>query len=237
MKSKKLVVFAICSGMLFSFYQGMMTIKYKAFPYNQLQAIKRALGMKPSPGRSGFYQDKTSFFEKHGWTGFDVVFIGSSRTGGAEWQEMFPSIKVANRGISGDRADGVMDRLESIYSTSASKAFIMLGLNDISRGKSVEEVFDVYRKIVDKLVEYGMHVYVQSSILSGKRREYLNNSLIALNENMRMFANKNDSVTYIDINVGLTRDSLLNAIYTRDGTHLNGDGYAVWKKLIKTYIQ
>ena len=214
MKSKKLAIFVIFTGMLFSFNHGMATIKYKVFPYKQLQLIKKNLGMGPGPSHSGIYRDKKSFFEKHGRNGYDAVFIGDSRTDGAEWQEMFPSIKVANRGISGNRAEGVMDQLDSILSTSAAKAFIMVGINDISRGMSVYKVFNTYKNIVGKLVDHGMHVYVQSSILSGKRREYLNKNLIALNEKLRLFANQTDSVTYIDINVGLTQDSLLkNNLY------------------------
>jgi lysophospholipase L1-like esterase len=165
------------------------------------------------------------------------VFIGDSITDYAEWQELFPSIRIANRGIGNDRTDGVIKRLESIYSTSASKAFIMIGTNDFAYGMNINDVYGNYKSIVSKLVDHGMEVYIQSTILVGKRHEYLNKRIMALNERLRKFANQTNLVTYIDLNVGLAQDSLLKTTYSRDDVHLNGDGYAIWKELIKSYIQ
>ena len=168
---------------------------------------------------------------------YDVVFIGDSITNGAEWQDLFPSLRIANRGVNGDRTDGVIKRLESIYSTSASKAFMMIGINDFDSGMSVNEVFDNYKNIVSKLVDHGMEVYIQSTILAGKRYEGMNKRIMELNERLQVLAKQTDSVTYIDLNVVLAPDSLLKTRYTWDDIHLNKDGYAMWKELIKSYLQ
>ncbi len=237
MKSNKFFVIVICTSMFLSFGYGVVTVQYKIFPFEQLRVIRQIVSPRPAPSHYDYFYHKKSFFEQHGGHSYDVVFIGDSSTDNAEWQDLFPSLRIANRGIHGDRTDGVIQRLENIYSTSAPKAFMMIGINDFVYGTSVNEVFDNYKNIVTKLVEHGMEVYIQSTILAGKRKKYLNKRIMALNERLQVLAEQTDSVTYIDLNVGLAPDSLLKTTYSRDDVHLNGDGYAMWKELIKSYIQ
>ena len=236
MKSNKLIVIAVCASML-SFAYGVVTVKYRVFPFEQLTAVKKALNLSPSPRYSDYFYHKKSFFEQHGRSNYDVVFIGDSITDGAEWEDLFPSLEIANRGIGGDRADGVLKRLDSIYSTSASRAFIMIGINDLNAGMGVDEVFNNYMDIVNALSEHEMKVYIQSTIFAGKQLEYLNTKIFSLNERLKTFSEQNNAVTYIDLNAGLAKDSLLNPIYSRDGVHLNGNGYAVWKDTISLYLK
>ena len=113
----------------------------------------------------------------------------------------------------------------------------MIGINDFNSGMSVDEVFENYKTIVSQLVEHGMKVYIQSTIFAGKRLDKLNPKIEALNERLSLFATTKESITYIDLNAGLAKNSLLNPIYSRDDVHLNGNGYAVWKSIIRPYIQ
>ena len=72
---------------------------------------------------------------------------------------------------------------------------------------------------------------------SRKRNLYCHNTKIkALNEQLKKIADANESVTYIDLNIILAKDSFLNADYSRNGIHLNGTGYAVWKNLIENHL-
>ncbi len=222
--------------MLVAFTYGMMTVQYKIFPFKQVVSIVKVISSKTSLKHSDYFYHKKSFFEQHGAHNYDAVLIGDSLTDDAEWQDLFPSLKLANRGIDGDRTNGILKRLEGIYSTSAPKAFIMIGINDFSWGKSVDEVFNNYKIIVHKLVDKKMDVYIQSTILAGKQKKGLNKKVTLLNEHLQVLAKQTESITYIDLNAGLATDSLLNAKFTRDGIHLNGDGYAVWKERLKPYI-
>ncbi len=237
MKLNKFRVIAVCAGMLFSFIYGMISIQYKVFPFEQMKAIKNIVSPKPKPKYSDYFYHKKSFFEQNGTRNYDVVFIGDSITDGAEWQDLFPSMKIANRGIDGDRTDGILKRLDSIYSTSADRAFIMVGVNDFGLDMRVDEVFENYRTIVNKLSEQGMKVYIQSTIFTGKRLEERNIKIIALNKKLELLAKQKDSITYIDLNAGLAKGSLLNPMYSRDGVHLNGEGYTAWKGIISQYVQ
>jgi len=258
MRSNKPLIIVLCLSIIFSYIYGMMTVQYKFFPFRQLRSIKQFLNpdvnakqiakssvnakqiAKPSTNtnlsHSDYFYHKKSFFDHHGGHEYDVVFIGDSITDGAEWKELFPSLKIANRGIDGDRTDGILNRMDSIYSTNARKAFIMIGLNDFSNGAKVSNVAENYNSIISKLVAHGMHVYAQSTILAGKQKAKQNTKIKALNEQLKKIADANESVTYIDLNMSLAKDSFLNPDYSRDGFHLNGSGYAVWKELIENHL-
>ncbi len=242
MTNSNKIMLVVCSGIL-SFIYGMATVAYQIFPFEQVRDIKQILVPKPKPKPkltySNYFYHKKSFFEQHGRNNYDVVFIGDSITDGAEWEDLFPSIKIANRGIDGDRTDGILKRLDSIYSTSAHSAFIMVGVNDFSHEVSVDEVFYNYTNIVNHLIEKGMKVYIQSTILTGKQfdQQNWNKKIIELNNKLKLLANRHNSVTYIDLNSGLTKNNFLNPMYSRDGVHLNADGYAVWRDIIIPYIK
>ena len=161
MRSNKPLIIVLCLSIIFSYIYGMMTVKYNFFPFRQLKSIKHFLYpsvkakqvLKPSanenPSHSDYFYHKKSFFDLHGGHEYDVVFIGDSITDGAEWNELFPSLKIANRGISGDRTDGVLKRMDSIYSTNAKKAFIMIGLNDLLNGAEINSVVENYNSIIE----------------------------------------------------------------------------------------
>lgn len=100
----------------------------------------------------------------------------------------------------------------------------------------MNDVIDNYKSIISNLVAHGMQTFVQSTILAGNQKADLNKKIMALNDGLKKLARDNKSFTYIDLNAGLARDSVLESKYSRDGIHLNGSGYTVWKDLIKRYL-
>jgi len=226
--------------MIFSFLYGVITVQYKIPPFEQLRAIKQLVSPGPKqpsdPGYSNYYDHKKAVFEQDRGQ-YDVVFIGDSITDGAEWEDLFHWLKIANRGINNDRTDGVLKRMDSIYSTNAKKAFIMIGINDFSHGAEVDDVVNNYKNIMSHLVAHGMQTYVQSTILAGSQHNELNHNIMALNNRLKKMADENKLFTYIDLNAGLANGTVLDPKYTLDGIHLNGSGYAVWKDIIKSYLQ
>ena len=72
-------------------------------------------------------------------------------TNGAEWNELFPRKRVKNRGISGDTSEGVYDRLDALVKGKPAKIFILIGINDISRGIEVETIVQNMKRIVEKI--------------------------------------------------------------------------------------
>ena len=61
------------------------------------------------------------------------------------WDELLNNDTIQNRGISGDTTDGVLDRLNSI-NKNIKQVFIMIGVNDIMRGRDLDVIFANYLK-------------------------------------------------------------------------------------------
>ncbi len=100
---------------------------------------------------STFYVQRASLFSKLTITPKDIVFIGNSITNGAEWSELFPQKRVKNRGISGDTSEGAYDRLDVLVKGKPAKIFVLIGINDISRGIEVETIVQNMKQIVEKI--------------------------------------------------------------------------------------
>ena len=95
-----------------------------------------------------YYKHKKSQFEILALNEkYKTIMLGDSITDEAQWDELLNSDTIQNRGISGDTTDGVIDRLNPI-GKNIEKVFIMIGVNDIMRGKPVDEVYLNYLKII-----------------------------------------------------------------------------------------
>ena len=236
-RSKAVILVLVLSTISYSY--GFLTAQLKIFPFEIIRYTKKIL-LEESVIRSHIYFHKKSFFEEFGQSKYDVVFIGDSLTDSAEWEDIFPNYKIANRGIDSDTSDGILERLDSILSTKADKAFIMVGINDFSRGTSASSVFKNYEKIVNALQSSGFKVYIQSTILGGSRvselNDSINDSINELNKKLKKLAIENHDLTYIDLNNTLTKNGLLLRKFTLDDVHLNGNGYKVWKESIKNFL-
>jgi 6-phosphogluconolactonase len=82
-----------------------------------------------------------------------VVFLGDSITQG--WGTLakdFPTIKVANRGISGDTSRGVLQRLkEDVLDIEPAAVVLLIGTNDIGLNGTPEEVAENTRLILQAI--------------------------------------------------------------------------------------
>jgi lysophospholipase L1-like esterase len=224
----------------FGYLWGGLTVYEQIFPFEKIRHLKNKLTGKHTVNNSlsanPNWKERREQFEIFGRQA-DVVMIGDSITQGGHWDDIFPNIKVANRGIGGDRTDDVIGRLENIISVKPKKAFIMIGINDLGLGRSVDDIFSDYMKIVTTLENNKIQVYIQSTLECSKSDwvEKLQN-VRKLNEKLKTYATDN-KITFININDGLTsqEDGLLKE-YTHDGIHLLGNGYVVWSKTITPYI-
>ena len=222
---------------------GLITGKYHIFPYQQIKHIKNFMvADKKNNLKAGtktnkyYYSDKKSFFEVNG-SKADIVMIGGSIIDRAEWNELFSNISIVNRGISGDTTRDVLNRMESIYSTNAKKAFIMLGLNDLGRHIPVDEIISKYEKIVFQLKQHGITPYIQSVLFLGDKHADRNKDVLKLNLKLQELSEK-ENVVFIDLNKVLSENGKLKkSVSSKDDIHLNGDGYFAWKNSIKKYIQ
>ena len=81
----------------------------------------------------------------------EIVFLGNSITDGAEWFELLGNKRCRNRGISADVTEGVLLRLDAVTKLQPAKIFIMIGVNDLSRNMTVDEITANYRTILERI--------------------------------------------------------------------------------------
>src|ERR1700691_2534070 len=84
---------------------GASIYKFKLFPVSTVRAARNVvlgdpLGRFMANNSTDPRNTVFEAFHPHA----DIVMIGDSITNNGEWQEMFPGISIANRGIAGDRS-------------------------------------------------------------------------------------------------------------------------------------
>lgn len=235
------IFYVICT--LSAYFWGVVSGYKHLFPTRQLFLLQNRLVSSGSL-LSGTYlmryvaqtKPSNSLFEAI-QTQSDIVMVGDSLTQDGLWSEMFPAVKIANRGIGGDRTIDVLNRMGPILATKSKKAFILLGLNDFAYGVSVDQVFSNYIKIIQALQKNRMTVYIQSTLECSRATCGTQDDMVrALNLKLQAYAKEN-KIVYIDLNKVLApKNTGLLPIYTYDGSHLSGRGYAQWGALINRLI-
>ena len=175
----------------------------------------------------------------------EIVFLGNSITDGAEWSELFGNRKCRNRGISGDVTEGVLFRLDAVTRLKPAKIFIMIGVNDLSRNMTVDEIVFNYRAILERIRKETpkTKVYVESVLpvnpATGYALNHTNKTdlIIELNGRLKALASEFGH-TYIDLfSVMADKDNHLPRRYSIDGLHLSYEGYRVWAETIKEFVR
>jgi lysophospholipase L1-like esterase len=192
-----------------------------------------------------YYWHSKDMFDHLPDTRNEIVFLGNSITDGAEWFELLQNKRCRNRGISGDVTEGILLRLDGVTRLKPSAIFLLIGINDLSRNISVDEITGRYREILQRIQNETpkTKVYVQSVMPvnpatgGNKRLEGKTELIIELNSRLQTLA-KEFGMTYIDLFTPLAdNNNLLPRKYSFDGLHLSYEGYGVWAGILREYVK
>jgi lysophospholipase L1-like esterase len=192
-----------------------------------------------------FYDQRYSLFEVLPDTPGEIIMLGNSITNGANWHEIFNNHNIKNRGISGDNTFGILNRLEEVTSSKPEKVFLLIGINDISKNTPVSVILNNYRSIVNGIKQQSpqTRIYLQSLMPTSNDFPLFPNAknkddqILAVNIGIEAIA-KETGATFIDLFPHfLSTDGKLNAAYTNDGLHLTGEGYLLWAKILRPYVE
>lgn len=176
-----------------------------------------------------YFDRINNVFEKNPLKATDIVFLGNSITeNGGSWATRFESLNARNRGIAGDETEGVIKRLGEICFYKPSKVFLLIGINDLWRGKSVELVSQNILNIADTISKYSSSTKLFVQTILPTTNQGLVTKIKQVNDVLKANASVKN-YTLIDLH-SLFADSndLMRSEYTLDGVHLNEAGYAVW---------
>lgn len=198
------------------------------------------------PVRADEYWDqKTSLFDVLPVNSDDIVFLGNSITDGGEFAELFGMPNIKNRGIRSDVITGVEKRLTQVTSGCPAKIFLLIGINDVSHGLTVDQLATRYERLVKKIREQTpqTRLYIQSVMpINNDFNRYKNlkgreKVIPALNLRLQTIAARNGA-EYVDLSKTLeSTPNKLNPKYTNDGLHLNGPGYRAWTRAIQHLVK
>lgn len=185
------------------------------------------------------YERTAEMYKMYGINEFGrILMLGDSITHGAYWNELMKRSDIINRGIPGDTTFWMQERLEYTTTGRIEKAFVLVGINDISKYQLPASIFSRYTKIIDYLTAQGIKPHIQSVIYLGKlnpKYDVYNVRIKELNAMLKDYADKN-GIAFIDLNPTLAPDGFLKDEYTYDGTHLTALGYTLWRDILNPYM-
>jgi lysophospholipase L1-like esterase len=152
-----------------------------------------------------------------------------------------------NQGISGETSAGLLKRLSLFDRTQPSTIFVMIGINDLIRGVSDNEILDNHQKIMAYLrkTHPKAQIVFQSILPHGgeeitwEGREKLlaipNSRIRQLNEQLHNIAIK-EGIKYLDLQPLFTNNQgNMPSEFSTDGLHMTPKGYLVWRSALQLY--
>jgi len=163
----------------------------------------------------------------------DILMLGDSLIARGEWDTLLYPKKVVNLGHDGDTTKDILSRIDIPIELKSKSIFLMVGINDMSGYKSIDNIFDDYIKILKKLKISTSKIVVQSILYT--QMKLFNKKVKILNSKLEIYC-KEHELLFININDELSKDETLLDSYTTDGLHLNVKAYIVWARLLRNYF-
>jgi len=195
---------------------------------------------------SEHYYKRKAIFEQTPDTENEIIFLGNSITEGGDWKRLFPNKNVINRGISGDVTDGILFRLNEVTASQPKTIFLMIGTNDLARGRSIDYVIEGTEQIIEQIKKDAPNttIYLQTILpvnpnVGKKFSGHKSNQQIILQTNSRLQQlSLKYAIAFIDLHRAFrNKKGELKSKYTYDGLHLSNKGYHRWKSVLNKYIR
>lgn len=229
---RRLVIQAVVA--VVAFVYGIAVMKAHVFPYPVLQAVDDYLFPPgPPPQTQKWYGFRTGIFKEFPVKA-DVLMVGDSLTEVAPWTAMFPDIKIGNQGIGWGTTRQLKQRLDLVEAEQPKKVFLLVGINDVLQGVPLDETIANYSQSVETIATYAK-VYVQSTMLTTEPR--LNEEVSKINEQLSAYCQSSGKCTFINLNVALAPNGMLEPEFAYDTLHPNALGYKAWQGAIRSYVE
>lgn len=194
------------------------------------------------------YGDRVAQFDKErGIDSCSIVMLGNSLTEYAgNWGKLLGAEKVVNRGIAGDDATGIYNRLGQILPWHPEAIFLMVGINDLSHGLTPEAVVAQVRRLILRIRKDSpvTKIYVQSllpineAVGNWPRLEGKTDAVPEVNRLLKAYCDES-GIEFIDLYHKFVRrgtNTLRNEL-TQDGLHLTRQGYKLWAFELRKYVR
>lgn len=250
--TKKLLFISLVVNLIVFFFLGYIVFKKGGIDYltkrtkSYLKPNKSSAASsnssKPKLSYPAYYFARKSIYESLPDEENEIILLGDSITDDGPWSELFKDLKIKNRGLPGDRTDGVLYRLSEVLSSSPQKIFLLIGYNDLSEGIKIDAIVSNYEKIIQtiKTRSPGTQIYIQSVLpvnYNFYQGRVKNRDVIQLNRQIKKLSEKFDTF-YLDLySIFCDADQQLHTEFSgKDGLHLNGKAYLKWRSILESFV-
>ena len=179
----------------------------------------------------------------------EYLFLGDSITNNYTLQKYYPEYPIINSGIGGDRTKNILNTLHNrVFKYQPKKVIILAGINDLTHFEEPDYVAgnieEIAKKIKEKLPK--CEIYIQSIYpVNDSWKTRYGDTVPSMNEMISGIKSTNQKLekiceennyTYVDVFNILEEDDMLSKEYSKDGIHLNEDGYKVVTDYIKEKV-
>ena len=194
-----------------------------------------------------YYRRFLQFEQETPITEKEIVMLGNSLTeGGKDWGVRLQKKGVRNRGIIGDEAMGIIDRLHQILPNRPAAICMMVGVNDLSHQLSPDSVVTLVTRVIDRIQRDSptTKLYVQSLLpinetVSKYKTMVGKTDLIPIINTKLEAVVKERKATFINLFPLFTEPgtNVLRKELTSDGLHLKAKAYDIWSQALKQQLQ
>ena len=189
--------------------------------------------------RNDWLQRHNGFVAEARKGGIDLLFVGDSITdfwrnrGKTVWNERYAPLKAANFGISGDRTEHVLWRLQNgeLQGIDPKVTVVMIGTNNTWRD-TAEQIAAGVTAIVDEIKKQLPHTKILLLAIfprAEKPDSPLRAQIAATNAILSKLDDGGRTLAYLDIgDKFLQPDGVLPASIMPDFLHPNEKGYEIW---------
>src|ERR1043165_2122749 len=166
-----------------------------------------------------------------------ILFIGSSSI--RMWTSLendFPTLPVYNRGFGGSQIiDSVYYADRIVLPYRPRRIVLYAGGNDISAGKSAEQVFRDFQLFVATVrARLPKTEITYVSIAPNPSRWSQIDRIREANRLIRQYTQRTRRLSFVDVHSHMLNEqgTPKEGIYLPDNLHMNEKGYAIWKQVI-----
>lgn len=179
-------------------------------------------------------------------TSKDLVMLGDSQIeNGGDWAKRLERKHVVNRGIIGDTAEGILERLDDIIAGQPKQLLLAVGINDISQGLNSYTLLENIERIIQRIKQESpkTKIYLQSMLPFNEKKSFYSllkgkSSYISeVNAELAKLA-VTEGIPFIDIYPYFVEEGTnqLKSDWTNDGLHLKEEGYIKWVEILKAEL-
>ena len=213
-------------------------------PYIGLKTVYKPAADVPdlNGGMSGAIGMRTTVFGGLPVKNSDVLILGDEVIHSGEWWELLNNTSVKNRGWGWAYANTSLDELKNMLdpifhdNAQPAKVFIYAGTQNLNNG-GVDAALSKYKEIVQDIRQRcpATGIYLMA-VLPNNNAATNTQKYIPFNDSLKAYAEKRDSITFIDTYTPLLGDNgAANTDYI-SGNWVQGRGYAKIAQVIAPYI-